>query len=402
MLCTDTLSATCVDGDWSEQSEANRTFTNNIRTGADNVYDTTHYIVGDYWYTADLIEEFGSVATHIHRKNARLSLTVQLLTNSLDDGQIIDLYDDLINLEGYYSVQDYEGAPGDTIERDHEIRYFAIDNRLYPRAGRYTEDMNYNQGQPMGIFGAPTILSGQDISTYMDEVYETMRGEFPDEMSRSEVDQAITEDFLNQQSGADIDPLQVQDVRVDHNAAFFDTMLARAYVGYGASSLGIDSGSSNPQPAQHFGQSGSPGSILTQALPLPGAMQNHFVIANWYTAEANSSVTAEQQFSSISQTNTLVKILKYYSGAEISGQVTMSDNGQGLPGVRLLIERDAFSGEGVEDLDPDTYWVPIGFTDADENGHWSFEAPAGRIRVSAYAGDYNPITAQDNIRSGAF
>ena len=402
MLCTDSLSATCVDGDWSEKTEADRTFTNNIRTGADNVYSTTHYIVGDYWYTADLIEEYNSVATHIHRKNTRLSLTVQLLTLSLDDGQIIDLYDDLINLEGYYSVQDYNGAPGDMIERDHEIRYFAIDNRLYPRAGRYTQDMNYNQGQPMGIFGAPTILSGQDISTYMNEVYETMRGEFPDEMTRTEVDQAITEDFLNQQSGADIEPLQVQDVRVDHNPAFFDTMLARAYVGYGASSLGLDAGSSNPQPAQHFGQSGSPGSILTQALPLPGAMQNHFVISNWYTPEANSSVTAEQQLAGISSTNTLVKILKYYSGAEISGQVTMSDNGQGLPGVRLLIERDAFSGDGVEDLDPDTYWVPIGFTDADENGHWSFDAPAGRIRVSAYAGDYDPITAQDSIRSGAF
>ena len=402
MLCTEVLSATCVDGDWSEQSEANRTFTNNIRTGADNVYVTTHYIVGDYWYTADLIEEYDSVATHIHRKNTGLSLTVQLLSLSLDDGQIIDLYDDLINLEGYYSVQDYDGAPGDMIKRDHEIRYFAIDNRLYPRAGRYTQDMNYNQGQPMGIFGAPTILSGQDISTYMNEVYETMRGDFPDEMTRAEVDQAITEDFLNQQSGADIDPLQVEDVRVDHNSAFFDTMLARTYVGYGASTLGLDSGSSNPQPAQHFGQSGSPGSILTQALPLPGAMQNHFVISNWYSPEANSSVTPEQQESSISSTNTLVKILKYYSGAEISGQVTMSDNGQGLPGVRLLIERDAFSGEGVEDLDPDTYWIPIGFTDADENGNWSFKAPAGRIRVSAYAGDYNPITAQDNIRSGSF
>lgn len=402
ILCTDALSLTCVDGDWSELFEANRTFTNNIRTGADNIYDTTHYIVGDYWYTADLVEEYDSVATNIHRKNTRLSLTVQLLSLSLEGSQIIDLYDDLINLEGYYSVQDYDGAPGETIERDHEIRYFAIDNRLYPRAGRYTEDMNYNQGQPMGIFGAPTILSGQDVTTYMDEVYETMRGEFPDEMTREEVDKAITEDFLNQQSGADIDPLQVQDVRVDHNAAFFDTMLARTYVGYGASSLGIDAGSSNPQPAQHFGQSGSPGSVLSQALPLPGAMQNHFVIANWYTPEANSSVTTEQQSSGIASTNTLVKILKYYSGAEISGQVTMSDNGQGLPGVRLLIERDAFSGEGTEDLDPDTYWVPIGFTDADDDGKWSFDAPAGRIRVSAFAGDYNPITAQDNIRTGAF
>ena len=402
ILCTDSLSTTCVDGDWSSEAEAENTFSNNIRTGNDNIDGVTHYIIGDYWYTADLVEEYGSVSTQIHRRNAQLALTVQLLSNSLDSDDITDMYDDLINMEGYYTVQDYDGAPGETIDRDHEIRYYAIDNRLYPRAGRYTADMNYNQGQPMGIFGAPTILSGQDVSTYMDEVYETIRGDFPDEMTRAEVDEAITQDFLNQQSGADIDPLQVEDVRVDHNSAFFDTMLARAYVGYGASTLGVDAGSSNPQPAQHFGQSGSPGSILSQGLPLPGAMTNHFVIANWYHPEANSSVTAEEQTVGISSTNTLVKILKYYSGAEISGQVTMTDNGQPLPGVRLLIERDAFSGEGTEDLDPDTYWVPIGYTDADENGHWSFDAPAGRIRVSAYAGDYNPTTAQDNIRSGAF
>jgi len=38
-------------------------------------------------------------------------------------------------MEGYYTVQDYEGGPGETIDRDHEIRYFAVDNRLYPRAG---------------------------------------------------------------------------------------------------------------------------------------------------------------------------------------------------------------------------------------------------------------------------
>ena len=403
ILCTEALSSTCVDGDWSEESEAERTFTNNIRSGNDNVDDVTHYIIGDYWYTADLVEELDSVATTIHRRNAQLALTVQLLSNSLDDDQIVDLYDDLItDLEGHYTVQDYEAGPGVTTDRDHEIRYYAIDNRLYPRAGRYTADMNYNQGQPMGIFGAPTILSGQDVSTYMDEVYETIRGDFPDEMTRAEVDEAITQDFLNQQSGADIDPLQVEDVRVDHNAAFFDTMLARTYVGYGASTLGVDAGSANPQPAQHFGQSGSPGSILGQALPLPGAMTNHFVIANWYSPEANASVTPEQQTVGISSTNTLVKILKYYSGAEISGQVTMSDNGEGLSGVRLLVERDAFSGEGPEDLDPDTYWVPIGFTDADENGYWSFDAPAGRIRVSAFAGDYYAVEAQDSIRSGEF
>ena len=31
----------------------------------------------------------------------------------------------------------------------------------------------------------------------------------------------------------------------------------------------------------------------------------------------------------------------------------MSDNGQPLPNVRLLIERDAFSGEDETDLDQD-------------------------------------------------
>ena len=80
----------------------------------------------------------------------------------------------------------------------------------------------------------------------------------------------------------------------------------------------------------------------------------------------------------------------------------MSDNGEGLSGVRMLVERDAFSGEGSEDLDPDTYLVPIVFTDVDENGHWSFDAPAGRIRVSAFAGDYYAVEAQDSIRTGEF
>ena len=396
MPCTEEVSTSCFGDAWSSMDQANITFTNNIRTGAETVEGRTHTIFGDYWYTADLLDEYLSVSTGIHRHNARLAMMTQLLTEAFDanpDHTIHDLYDDLINLEGLYTVQDYEGAPGETISRDHEIRYFAIDDRLYPRAGRYTADANYNRGQPMGIFGAPTILSGQDIATYMDEVYETTRGEFQDEMTREEVDEAMQKDFLNQQAGAEIDPLQIQDVRVDHNAAFFDTMVARAYVGYGASTLGVGTTVSNPQPAQHFGQSGSPGTFMANSLPLPGAMMNHFVISNWYSEDPEVSIQA---------TNTLVKILKYYPGGELTGQVTMSDDGQGLPGVRLLVERDAFSGEGAEDLDEDTYWVPIGYVDADDEGHYSFTVPAGRIRVTAFAGDYDPAEAQDNIRDGSY
>ena len=393
LLCDPLISASCVDGDWSNFDDANLTFNNEVRSGQESTYDTTHYIFGDYWYTSDLKEEFSSVSTHIHRKNTRLAIAVQLLSDSLDSDGITNLYHDLIGMEKYYSVQDYEGLPGETIDRDHEIRYFAIDNRLYPRAGRYTDDFSYNQGQPMGIFGAPTILSGQDISTFMNEVYETTRGGIPQEMTREQVDEAMTDDFLDQQAGLDIDPLQVDDVRVDHNAQFFNTMLSRAYVGYGASTLGVDSGQNNPQPAQHFGLSGTPGSFLQQALPMPGAMMNHFVIANWYNEDNNYS---------FGQANTYVKILKYYSGAEVSGQVTMEDSGSPLSGVRLLVERDAFSGEGAEDLDNDTYWIPIGYTDADEQGRWSFTAPAGKIRVSAFTGNMNLTVAQNAIQDGSF
>jgi hypothetical protein len=170
-------------------------------------------------------------------------------------------------------------------------------------------------------------------------------------------------------------------------------MLARTYVGYGASSLGVDTAFSNPQPAQHFRQTGSPGSILQNAVPMPGAMMNHFVISNWYSEDANDTTNAA---------NTFVKVMKYYSGAEISGQVSMSDNGNPLPGVRLLIERDAFSGEGAEDLDADTYWIPIGYTDADENGDWSFTAPAGKIRVSAFVGTFDAEPSKASINDGSY
>ena len=391
LSCNENLVTVCDGTDFVNENDADTVFHNNVRISTDDQEGTSHYIFGDYWYTADLVEEFYSVSTHIHRTNARLALSVQLLTNGLHEEGVVDLYSDLIDMEGTYSVQDYNGAPGDMVSRDHEIRYFAVDHRLYPRAGRYTADANYNSGQPMGIFAAPTILSGQNVTTFMTEVYETQRGSFSDEMTRDEVDEAIRQDLLNQQAGADIDPLQIIDVRVDHTPSFFDTMVARAYVGYGASSLGMDEAGSNPQPAQHFSASGSPGTYLAQAYPLPGAMMNHYVIANWYNPGETKN---------LAEANTLVKVLKFYPGAEMTGQVTFADNDQPLEGVRLLIERDAFSGEDAIDQDADTWWVPIGFVDTDAEGRYSFKAPAGHLRVSAFVGEYEPTRAQSDIRDG--
>ena len=102
--------------DWSDLM-MQITFNSEVRSGQESTYDTTHYIFGEYWHTSDLKEEFSSVSTHIHRKNTRLAIAVQLLSDSLDSEGITDLYHDLIGMENYYSVQDYEGLPGDTIDR---------------------------------------------------------------------------------------------------------------------------------------------------------------------------------------------------------------------------------------------------------------------------------------------
>ena len=43
----------------------------------------------------------------------------------------------------------------------------------------------------MGIFGAPSTLSGQDVGTFMSTVYETTRGGFAQEMTSAEVNEAM-------------------------------------------------------------------------------------------------------------------------------------------------------------------------------------------------------------------
>ena len=363
-------------------------FDRNVQKTDDTRDNTTHYIVGDYWYTSDLIEEYDSVSTGMHRKNSGLALVTQLLTGALDSEDLHTLYSELMS-NAIYSVQDHEGAPGEMITRDHEIRYFAVDNRLYPRGGMYSSD--YSGGNPTGIFAAPTILSGQDFGTFMDEVYITKRGTITDEMTRDEFDSAMQQNVRDQQNGLEVEPLTLEDINVVHTAEFFDTMLARNYVGYGAPDLGF---TTTEQPGQHFGQSGSPNTMMTNAVPMPGAMMNHFVIANWYDAEDPDNA--------LGQANSLVKILKYYPGVEVSGSVTFEDDGSPMSNVRILLERDAFSGEDETDEDPDTYWIPIGYTDADENGDWSYVVPAGKIRATAYAGEYSDVAAKDVFRTGEY
>ncbi|MGB1796462.1 MAG: hypothetical protein ACPHJ5_00900, partial [Candidatus Thalassarchaeaceae archaeon] len=78
-----------------------------------------------------------------------------------------------------------------------------------------------------------------------------------------------------------------------------------------------------------------------------------------------------------------------------------------VPNARILIERDAFSGEEIEvdghvvDRDSRTYWIPIGSTQANEDGFFSFKVPAGKIRVSAFSGEPDLESARTSLMTGS-
>ena len=375
----------------------------------------SHYEIGEYRYTADLIEDFDDVSTNLHRVNAKLGLARAFLTSALSTEQLVDLYHD-ISTSMEYEVQDYEGSLGQTIMRNNEIRYFAIDDRLYPLGGAYYADQSYHRGQTTGIFYAPTTLSGLDPNHYIESIYETQQKGQTKYMSAEQYELEYMNDVVKQQSGAMDDPadmIQLIDIKYQQTESFFETMVARIYVGYGTTSLGLDVDPAQPGPT--WAISGTPNSPLENAFPLPGAMMNHFVVANWYndgTAspdENNNSVPDifDGGYAAIGRANTNVKVVKYYSGATIEGTVELDGVGP-VPNARILIERDAFSGEEVADengtiIDRDqrTYWIPIGTVDADENGDYSFIVPAGRIRVSAFFGEPDLDTARQLLLSGS-
>jgi hypothetical protein len=308
------------------------------------------------------------------------------------------IYHGITSLE--YDVQNYEGDLGEMVTRNNDIRYFAVDNRLYPLGGAYYADYQYHRGQTTGIFHAPTGLSGLDMDDYITAVYETQRGDGPIiPRTGAEYEQEYLKDIMRQNSGASdsTEVIRMVDIDYQQQPAFFDTMVAKFYVGYSTSALGLPGEAA--QPAPHFFTTGTPDSYLENAYPMPGAMMNHFVLSNWYDDERcelldNGSKTDEDCIDpTIGSANTQVKIMKYYSGATLEGTVELEGFGP-IPNARVMFERDAFSGEEVTDENGDvvdgddrTYWIPIGYADADENGHFSFTAPAGKIRVSAFIGE---------------
>ena len=398
----------------SDQSTAMSLF-NQTRASSSpfEISEPTHYYIGGSKYTQDLMDDYYDLSTNLHRSNARLALVRAFLSTALDIEGIAGIYDGITSIE--YDVQNFGASTGSTTTRNHEIRYFAVDNRLYPLGGSYYGDYNYHRGQATGIFHAPTRLSGLDLDTYISTLYQTQRGDGPIiPRSQDQYEQEYLDDIVRQSAGSlgASEVIRMLDIDYQHQPEFFETMIARIYVGYGSSTLGLQGDAENPSVwinPQQTGVKGAPDSYLENAFALPGAMMNHFVISNWYDNEECEVNETGAQISSICGTvydsNRFVKVVKYYSGATIQGTVELEGVGP-IPNARILIERDAFSGDEeadsngeVVDRDNRTYWIPIGSTQADENGHYSFRVPAGKIRVSAFTGDPDLDSARSMIMS---
>jgi len=373
---------------YMSESDAERVFAE--RASEVDETPTVHHIIGKYWYTNDLVDEYDTVGTHLHRTNANLALARDHLARMLDTDGLVDLYHDLTT-EFTYTTRDTFGTIGSTYERNLDIGYFAVDNRLYPLGGKYTEDAGYHGGNPNGIFHAPTSLAGLDLSHYLTSTYETQTGiDGPIvERTAAEYEEQIRTESISQAPPES--STQLMDIRVDQTDAFFETMVARVYLGYGASTLGL-SETSQPSPYLRSFSGGTPGSSLSTAPPLPGAMMPHFVIANWYES-GGSNVWYKG--------NSGVKILRYYTGHQVEGQVVLDGENEDLPmsGVRILVERDAYSGEDG-DNDPSVYWIPIDAADVDEDGRFQLSLPAGRIRLTTFVGDADLAGARAQIQAG--
>ena len=105
----------------SSESAAWSSFNVTVGTSAERSNETSHYVIGGYWYTSDILEGLSDPSTALHRQNARFALARQMLQSSLDLESLVDVYHRITTNVGY-DVPSYEGGPGETLNRNHDIR----------------------------------------------------------------------------------------------------------------------------------------------------------------------------------------------------------------------------------------------------------------------------------------
>ena len=246
-----------------------------------------------------------------------------------------------------------------------DIGYFAIDSRLFPFSAT-----GYN------IFYAPCKLSDHEITdpgnSPVDfyEIYATV-------ITKQNVQETIP---LSQVTS----DMTVTDYSIQYTKLFYETMLYRAFMGYGPYDIG-------------YTEQGIPGfsGSLSSLPPMQAWNQTHFrmvyrtayynpypedMVANhtdaWMAISLDEAISLQAQIAAgkamgVVDTSAYglaqgIVFLQYYDGAVIEGQVK-TESGLPYPGVWVTVL--------------DEYGIPHDYVKTDSEGRYSVIAPFGDVTV---------------------
>lgn len=357
------LVARLIEGDYAE-NVAQRRLSDPVRDVITrhgfNYSEVEDFLKGPGNYIRTIIDNpdiFDPYDANMDIQNAMYIILRQLFTSKLNVDQMADFYHDIRQVTG------------------KEIKYFAVDSRLFPFSGSQT-----------GIFYAPAKLSDHRMEENMPIDFfeikaETDQGTFwPHEVP----------------IGA-----QVTDVRIEYKDMFYDSMLYRTFVGYSP----VDAGEN-----QNVGIPGVSGELEEQT-PIQGWNLSHYRVtyktayfnpypqdelANhtdaWTAINFETAIDYSQKINSgemegvvdASPRSTMfngVVIMQYYDGAYVNGTV-MVDGVSPLSGAWITVR--------------DELQVVHYLTKTDSEGKYSVLAPFGEISLQVSVG---PIQALTNLGS---
>jgi asparagine N-glycosylation enzyme membrane subunit Stt3 len=311
-----------------------------------DIYNNPGKYVDEIWAHPEIYSPRDDV---IQDANARYLAAMGEITMHMNKEQIVSLYHDLSVTTGW------------------QIRYFAIDSRLFPFSGENT-----------GIFYAPAKLSDhrmKDPNMPYDFFEIKAVGTYGGEYSLDDVP----------------DDVKVKEYKLVYNDMFYNTMLYKCFVGYGGKDIGQDNTKGVP------GLSGD----LEQQEPLQGWNLTHFrrvyrtAYYNPYPSEEvkdhtdawrainyDDALSLQTAIQAGRETGVIdpsarssmyqgVMFLKYYHGAIVTGKVALPD-GTPLQGAWVTVQ--------------DEYNIPHQTVTTDSEGNYRLLAPFGNVSVVVSTG----------------
>ena len=297
---------------------------------------------------------YGKYESDISEVNTKYVMIKGIIAHHPED-KIVQLYDSIRNITGY------------------DIRYFAVDYRLFPFSGGNT-----------GIFYAPAKLGDRRVLEYGGSVvpYDFYELKAVDEYGNT----------------YDLDkvPMNVHIVnyQITYKPMFFNSMLYRTFIGYSGLDIGkgpyipgFSQNLSNYPPMQAWNLTHFKLVYKTAYWNPYKDYQNHsdawkpipIDLALKYEKEGKGTVDLYPPAYRILPND--VVMVKFYEGAIIKGRIMLS-NGEPLQHVRITLY--------------DEYGIPHATVFTDEEGYYSIEAVAGNLTlVVSTNGGLDKLTLQE-------